>query len=142
MLSLAQAIAAELPVHEGAAGAEKLLPPDLKKLAQREREVAMIIYHHGACTAKEVQERLSASISNGAVRSMLVRLVRKGLLERRWGKRGRGQEYVYLPAIMPVDVKRRALTEVTEKYFGGSLTAVALGILELIDAELSKSASM
>lgn len=101
----------------------------------------MIVYGRGACTAIEVQSRLSAPISNGAVRSMLVRLVRKGILVRRWGKRGRGQEYMYLPAITPVEVKQRALIEVTEKYFEGSLTAVALGVLGLIDDQLSKAPS-
>jgi predicted transcriptional regulator len=113
--------------------------PQLEKLAWREREVATIVYRHGASTANEVQARLSGPISNGAVRSMLVRLVGKGILMRRWGKRGRGQEYVYLPVITPAEVKHRALVEVSEKYFEGSLSAVALGVLELIDGQLSNA---
>lgn len=138
MLSFAQTSPAASPAEVGPADVEKFTPPQLKKLAQREREVASIIYDRGPCTANEVQTCLSVQISNGAVRSMLVRLVRKGILERRWGKRGRGHEYLYLPAIMPADVKQRALIELTENYFDGSLTAVAMGVLELINGELSK----
>ena len=114
-----------------------LLP--LRALAPREREVAQIVYEAGACTANQVQTQLSVSLSNGAVRSMLVRLVRKGIIFRRWGRRGRGQEHVYMPAITPAAVKERVLLEVTEKYFSGSMIATALGALDLLDSDTRDS---
>lgn len=116
--------------------------PQLQKLAWREREIATLVYRHGACTAKDVEAHLSKPMSNSAVRSILVRLVRKHILVRRRGdKRGQGQEHYYLPAITSADVKQRALIELSEKYFEGSLTAVALGVLGLIDDRLSEQPS-
>lgn len=109
------------------------LPPQIQRLALREREVATIVYLNGACTAKDVQSLLPVKLSNGAVRSMLVRLVRKGLLERKWGKRGPNQWHVYLPAIAPDDLKERALRDVAEMYFGGSLLSAAMSALTILD---------
>ena len=107
------------------AGPGMVLPPQVNLLAPREREVAAIVYRAGLCTAKQVQAQLSSPITSGAARSMLVRLVKKGLLVRHWGRRGRGHEYVYGPALDPDHAKRRAVEEIAEAFFGGSLAALA-----------------
>jgi predicted transcriptional regulator len=96
--------------------------------------VATVVYRRGACTAKDVQKRLSGDISNGAVRSMLVRLVGKGILARRSGKRGRTHEFVYLPVITTHDVKCAAVQRLTDDHFGGSLLSLALVLVELLDS--------
>lgn len=108
------------------------LPMQVQRLAVREREVAAIVYANGATTANEVQKRLSDEISNGAVRSMLVRLVAKGILARRWGKRGRGQNFIYTPAITSDDLKHDAIKRVTVEYFNGSLVDVAITVADLL----------
>lgn len=107
------------------------MPPQILMLAFREREVATIVYSRGAATAKQLERDLSNNISNGAIRSMLTRLVGKGILRRVWGSRGRGQEYVYVPAITPDDVQQRALHDLSELYFDGSLAALAVTALEM-----------
>jgi predicted transcriptional regulator len=110
------------------------LPPQVRTLAEREREVATIVYRRGASTAIDVENRLSPRITNAAVRSMLVRLTKKGILVRERGTRGRGQQCVYLPAITLADVKERAIRELAGRYFEGSLLTLALEALESIDA--------
>ena len=109
------------------------LPPEVLKLAPREREVATIVYEHGAPTAKYVMSCLSAQLSSGAVRSMLVRLVNKGVLRRGWGSRGRGQEFIYMPAVTPEDAKRNALRILADRYFEGSLLTVARTVFALLE---------
>jgi predicted transcriptional regulator len=108
------------------------LPPQVRALADREREVATIVYRRGASTAIEVETRLSPRITNAAVRSMLVRLTKKGILVRERGARGRGQQCVYLPAMTPADVKERAMRELAGRYFHGSLMTLVLEALDFI----------
>ena len=111
------------------------LPPQVKALADREREIASIIYRRGASTAIDVETRLSSKITNAAVRSMLVRLTKKGILHRERGMRGRGQQCVYLPAITLSQVRERALQELAGRYFDGSLLNLAMQALDLVDAK-------
>jgi predicted transcriptional regulator len=103
------------------------LPRQVLALATREREVAAIVYARTSATARQVEGQLSTIMTNSAVRSMLVRLVRKGILSRRaiGGKRGRGQEYLYLPALTEADLKIRALKRLSEDFFDGSLSEAA-----------------
>ena len=109
------------------------LPPEVLMLAAREREVATIVYEHGAPTAKYVMSCLSKELSNGAVRSMLVRLVNKGVIRRGWGSRGRGREFIYMPAVTPEEVRWNALRILTDRYFDGSLLAVARTVFALLE---------
>ncbi len=111
------------------------LPPQVRALADREREVATIVYRRGASTAIDVEMRLSPRITNAAVRSMLVRLTKKGILLRERGARGRGQQCVYLPAITIADVKERAIRELASRYFEGSLVTLAREALDIGDAQ-------
>jgi predicted transcriptional regulator len=111
------------------------LPPQVAQLAQREREIATFIYEEGACTAKDIEPRISPPISNGALRSMLVRLVNKGVLRREWGKRGRGQQFVYVPSITPDEVKRRAIRQLSELYFEGSLLTMMMEVFDSLDGQ-------
>jgi predicted transcriptional regulator len=106
------------------------LPPQVERLAAREREVAAVVYSNGPSTANEVKDRLSDKISNGAVRSMLMRLVAKGVLRRR--KRGRGQAFVYIPAITGDHLKSHAIQTLALEYFNGSLADLIAGIADLM----------
>ena len=105
----------------------------LEGLATRERQVAKIVYANGPITANAVQQRLYPEISNGAVRSMLVRLVAKGILSRRWGKRGRSQNFLYFPAITNDHLKFGAIRRLSDEYFSGSLLDVAVALIDLLD---------
>lgn len=98
------------------------IPPQVEQLAWRERQIASIVYNFGYATAKDVEAQLSESVSNGAVRSMLVRLVRKGILRRRPGKRGAGCADVFIAALSIDHARTRALAKLAEDFFGGSLS--------------------
>lgn len=115
--------------------ADPQLPANVLNLVGREREVAIIVYAQGASTAKAVEAALSATISNCAVRSMLTRLVRKGVLRREFGGRGRKMESVYLPGITSEHVQDDAIRTICRRYFEGSLTSVGLRVLDLLAQE-------
>ena len=98
------------------------IPPQVEQLAWREREIASIVYRFGYATAKDVQDQLLEPVSNGAVRSMLVRLVHKGILRRRPGKRGAGCADVFIAALSINHARTRALAKLADDFFGGSLS--------------------
>ena len=105
------------------------LPAQVRRLAAREREVASIVYRHGATTANEVMALLSIEISNGAVRSMLNRLVAKGILKRRMA--GAGKTFAYVPGIAASSAVERDFQRLADDYFGGSVEQ-ALNAIDLL----------
>jgi predicted transcriptional regulator len=109
-------------VAAAAPSALSYVPPQVEQLAWRERQIASIVYRFGYATAKDVQSQLGESVSNGAVRSMLVRLVSKGILRRRRGKRGAGCADVFIAALSIDHARARALSKLAEDFFGGSLS--------------------
>lgn len=114
------------------------VPPQVQNLARRERELAVMVYLQGPMTAKVLEARLPRDLSNSALRSMLARLCRKGILKRRkiTGSHlssDRRIPYVYSPAITPDAVRRRALLQFASDYFGGSLLLVAQTLTEVLN---------
>ena len=109
--------------------ASNSLPPEVRGLYRREREIAEIIYRRGSATANEVQAELSDPLTNAAVRSMLCRLVRKGVLGRR--PRECGTEYLYYAAINNDLSRERALKQLADDFFGGSLQEAAATLANL-----------
>ena len=101
------------------------LPAAVRQLAPRERQLATLIYREGALTAKEIGAHI-AGISNGAIRTMLGRLLAKGVLRRRAS--GYGKTFLYLPAIAPNDVVEIALKRVAEDFYQGSVAEAAAAI--------------
>jgi predicted transcriptional regulator len=97
------------------------IPPQIQQLSWREREVASVVYRFGYATAKDVEAELGGEVSNGAVRSMLVRLVKKGLLLRRPGGRGAGCRDLFIAALSVDHARSRALARIADEFFDGSL---------------------
>jgi len=110
------------------------LPPQVSELAWRERQIASIVYRLGFATAKQVQFELGEPLSNGAVRSMLMRLVAKGILSRRPGKRGAGCSDLFIARLSVEDARKRALAKVADDFFGGSLTLLGACATEMTRA--------
>jgi predicted transcriptional regulator len=108
------------------------LPSAVGRLAPREREVATAVYRGGPMTASEVQASLSQQISNGAVRSMLSRLVRKGILGRTLDIDHHLRRFAYFGSITPKHVKHEAVRQLSMQYFDGSLLAVAQTVVDLL----------
>ena len=104
-------------------------PPEVVRLFPREREVAECIYARGLATANDVQASLSEPLCNAAVRSMLNRLVRKGLLTRaRCGEHG---AFVYGPALTDARARDLALRRFADDFFDGSLEQLAKAVARL-----------
>ena len=91
--------------------------------------MAEIVFSGGFATARDVQARLTDSLTSAAVRSMLNRLVRKGVLARRSKECAR--EYVYYAAINNVISRERALKQLADDFFGGSLQDAAATLASL-----------
>lgn len=96
------------------------IPPQVERLSWRERQVAMTVYRFGYATAKDVEAELGGEVSNAAVRSMLVRLVGKGLLLRRRGGRGAGCRDLFIAALTLEHARARALSNLADEFFSGS----------------------
>lgn len=102
--------------------------PPLARLGGREREVAEIVYGWGrGITAEEVRVALSDPLTSSAVRSMLKRLVAKGLLRAR----KTGHKFLYLPAIADDAARDAAIVRLAQDYFAGSLAEAAMAMLAL-----------
>jgi len=108
--------------------AATLRTPALTRLPPREQELATIVYLNTGITAKEVELALSSEITNTAVRSMLNRLVAKGVLRRR---RVDGK-FFYSPALLLPGVQERALERVVDDFFGGSLLDASRRLVSLM----------
>ena len=119
-----------------------VLPPEVLNLAQREREVAILVYSSGPMTAKEVEERLDRELSNSAIRAMLERLYRKKILTRRKLQGShmptdRRIPYVYTPAILADGVRKAVLRDIARNYFQGSLICAARTMIEVLSEDLN-----
>lgn len=67
-----------------------------------------------------------SGVSNGSIRTMLGRLVRKGILKRR--PSGYGKTFLYVAAIGPAAVVEIALKRVAEDFYQGSIFKAAAAI--------------
>jgi predicted transcriptional regulator len=113
--------------------ASALRTPLLTNLAPREQEVATLVYLNANMTATEVEAALSSEISNAAIRSMLNRLVAKGVLQRH---KGDGKSYfIYSPAVQLPEIQERALERIAGDYFGGSLSEVSRCVVRLMEKQ-------
>lgn len=106
------------------------LPAKLAALGPRQREIAAIVYTSTAATPRDVQARLSEPRSVRVVRTLLDRMVVKGLVKRR--QSGRHNEVIYLAAIATPRVKEAAVKRLVDEQFGGSLIAAAEAIAALV----------
>jgi len=93
-------------------------PRSTESLARREREIMHVLFALGREAAvEEVRAGLADPPGYSAVRAMLVRLERKGLLRHRED----GVRYLYAATTPPGRAKRAALQQFVRTFFGGSL---------------------
>ena len=104
-------------------------PQEVRRLFRREREIAMIVYDRGLITAREVEAALSVPLSNASVRSMLRRLVRKGILTR--VECGRRHTFVYGPALTQASAREVALKQFAQDFYAGSLSSLTDAIANM-----------
>lgn len=89
-----------------------------ERLTRREREIMNAIFALGnRASADDIRGRLANPPGDSAVRVMLARLEKKGLLKHDQD----GLRYMYSATISPAAAKRSALQQYLQTFFGGSL---------------------
>jgi predicted transcriptional regulator len=109
---------------------EEALPPAVLKLFPRMRELASVVYLNGGATARDVQASIQDPLTICGVRTLLNRLVRRGILQRR--RSGRHTEVLYLPAIVTPDLQRTALIRFVDRNFDGSIVNALQTVSRLV----------
>ena len=97
----------------------------IESLPRREREVFEILCGLGEGTAAAVRGAMSDPPSDSAVRTLLARLVAKGLVRRETVN----QAYVYSPAPRTEAVAETALQKLVQTFFHGSAASAATALL-------------
>ena len=106
----------------------------LDELSSRDRQIVEVIFGHGASTAREVMDALPDPPGYSATRSMLSRLVGKGVLERT----KQGHRWVYDIRTSKERIVRRELKRLVNRFFDGSTEAAVLGLLGTKKEQLSE----
>ena len=99
----------------------------LENLPRREREIFEIVASLGRATAVEVRAAMDDPPSHSAVRTLLARLERRGLLRHR----PVDQAYVYESVPQPSKVRESALRQLVKTFFNGSAASAATALLGL-----------
>ena len=87
-------------------------------LTRREREIIDAVFALGnRSSAEEIRARLTNPPGDSAVRVMLARLEKKGVLKHQQD----GVRYLYSATTPPAVAKRSALRQYLQTFFGGSL---------------------
>ena len=124
-----------------------------EKLGERELDIMQVLWQSGAATVAEVHQSLlnkRDDIAYTTVQTMLNRLETKGLVKRDDSDRA----HRYLPRLKEPAVVNRAIQKLTERFFSGSVEALATRLVEkdlspqqlehlqeLIDAHRQKGSS-
>jgi predicted transcriptional regulator len=117
-------------------GLHGALPPEVQSLCPRMREIATIVYLNGPATTRDVQARISDPLTVYGIRTMLNRLVRKGVVTRR--RSGCHSEIVYLPAIQTEAVRELALKRFIERNFASDVSSALRSTLRLMSLEKAR----
>jgi predicted transcriptional regulator len=101
-----------------------------EKIPPRERELVDIFYRAGESTVAELRDRLADPLSASALRTMLVRLEAKGLVQRRQTAAG----WLYSPTVPQDAAKESMLQHVVRVFFDGSAASAASALLGMSDS--------
>ena len=103
------------------------------QLSRRERQIMEIIYQKGQATAVEVQEALPDPPGYSAIRTHLTILEDKGHLRHE----EQGKRYLYFPIQLRANAAKRALNQVMQTFFEGSVEGAVAALLSDDDTALS-----
>jgi len=108
---------------------------DLPDLSELEREVMRLIWANGSMTAETVQEGLARRLRESSVRTVLLRLEKKGYLNHSV----EGRTYLYRATEARQKVAAKAVRRIADWFCGGSLEEMLVGMVDskiLSDEEL------
>jgi predicted transcriptional regulator len=99
---------------------------NLPNLGDLEREVVQLVFADAPVTAEKVRERLSRSLKESTVRTVLRRLEEKGYITHTI----EGRTYVYEPAEPRGRVAARAVQRIVDWVCNGSVEEVLVGMVD------------
>ena len=114
------------------------MPAEFEILGDRQRELVRIIYRRGGATVREIHAKIpDPPPSPCGIRTLLNRMVRKGLLRTR--PSGRHSELLYLPAASSLEVSLSAFDRIAKEHFRGSKYRAADALDKLARCEETAS---
>lgn len=97
------------------------------KLSRREREILDALYAlGGSADAEDIRQKLTDPPTYSAVRAMLVKLEAKGAITHR----AEGLRYIYSPVTSRAAAQKKAVSQLTSVFFGGSATQAITALLK------------
>jgi predicted transcriptional regulator len=124
-----------LQTAKGTSEGPGALPSEVRSLFRREQQIAAIVYRSGAASAKEVECQIPDAIANASVRSMLNRLVGKGILLR--SRSGYGKSFLYTPGLTESFARQRAIRQFADDFHEGFLSQLIDDIRDFLARPLS-----
>jgi predicted transcriptional regulator len=101
-------------------------PLPAENLTRREREIMNTLFAlANRASAEDIRERLTDPPSYSAIRTMLLRLEKKGYIRHEED----GVRYIYSATTSPAAAKRAALQQYLRVFFGGSLGQMMTSLL-------------
>lgn len=96
--------------------------PDRQQLTDLQTDVVRLLWEQGELTVAQIWEQLSAErkLAQTTVATIIARLQRRGILTRR----SLDRQFVYRPLISEADVQHAMVSALTERLFGGDVTAL------------------
>ncbi len=98
----------------------------LPELGDLEREVMQLVWAHAPVTAETVREKLSRSLKESTVRTVLRRLEEKGYVRHTVD----GRTYVYQAAEPRARVAAKAVQRIVDWFCNGSIEEVLVGMVD------------
>lgn len=98
----------------------------LPELGDLEREVMQLVWAHAPVTAEIVREKLSRSLKESTVRTVLRRLEEKGYVRHTVD----GRTYVYQAAEPRGRVAAKAVQRIVDWFCNGSIEEVLVGMVD------------
>ena len=105
---------------------------EIPRPTEGELELLGILWSNGAATVREIFEAVNAKrpVVYTGVLKLLQIMTEKGLVERDEKERA----HIYRPAVSQKDTEKRFLRELSERFFAGSASQLALRALEMEQA--------
>jgi predicted transcriptional regulator len=102
--------------------------PARKALSELEHLVMQFLWASGPSSAESVREGLAAKhpMKDATVRTILRRLEEKGYASHR----EEGRTYIYSGVEPPENVAMRAIRQIADRFWGGSVQALVAGMVE------------
>lgn len=102
--------------------------------------ILRVLWQEGEASVAQVHAALleSRGLALTTIATMLSKMEKRGLVTRRT----EGRQYIYLPAVAEADVQGNLVSDLTDRLFGGSITALVNHLLETQDVRPEELAEL